>query len=152
MKLTSSVFPEGGSIPSLYTCEGKGINPPLEISAVPPDAQSLVLIMDDPDVPKSRRPDGMFDHWIVFNMPPTTRQLAENATPPGIQGKNTAGGNAYFGPCPPDREHRYFFKLYALDAQLSLPAGSTKKQVEQAMAPHIIAQCQLMGRYEKKNK
>lgn len=152
MKLVSSVFHEGGSIPSLYTCEGKGINPPLEISSVPPNAKSLVLIMDDPDVPKSLRPSGMFDHWVVFNIPPSTHKIAENATPPGIQGQNTKGQNQYYGPCPPDRQHRYFFKLYALDAMLSLPAGSTKAEVEKAMAPHILAQCQLIGLYEKKRK
>lgn len=150
MKLTSSVFHEGGDIPSLYTCEGQGVNPPLEISSVPAGAKSLVLIMDDPDVPKTRRPSGMFDHWIVFNIPPATHKISENATPPGIQGQNTYGQNQYFGPCPPDRQHRYFFKLYALDATLPLPAGSTKAVVEKAMEGHIIAQCQLMGRYEKK--
>ncbi|HSX11321.1 MAG TPA: YbhB/YbcL family Raf kinase inhibitor-like protein [Chlamydiales bacterium] len=149
MKLLSSAFQEGGIIPSLYTCEGKNINPPLAFSDVPPHAKSLVLIMDDPDVPKSRRPDGMFDHWVVFNMPPSVHRIGEHTTPPGIEGKNTYGKDQYAGPCPPDREHRYFFKLYALDTLLDLPAGATKKEVEQAMHGHIIAQCQLMGRYEK---
>lgn len=149
MKLTSSAFPEGGIIPSLYTCEGKNINPPLEISGVPAEAKSLVLINDDPDVPKTLRPDGNFDHWIIFNMPPNTRKIAENATPPGIQGSNTKGHNQYFGPCPPNGEHRYFFKLYALDKMLDLPAGANKKQVEHAMHGHILAQCHLLGRYEK---
>lgn len=149
MKLTSSAFKDHGIIPSLYTCEGKNINPPLEISGVPTNAKSLVLINDDPDVPKNLRPDGMYDHWIVFNMPPTIHKIAEHTTPPGIQGRSTNGKNQYVGPCPPDREHRYFFKLYALDTMLSLPAGSTKKEVEAAMHGHIIAECQLMGRYEK---
>lgn len=149
MKLTSPVFQEKGIIPSLYTCEGKNINPPLEISGVPAQAKSLVLIMDDPDVPKTLRPDGMYDHWVVFNIPPATHKIAENSTPHGIIGKSTNGKNQWVGPCPPDREHRYFFKLYALDKLLDLPAGSTKKEVEQAMKGHIIAECQLMGRYEK---
>lgn len=149
MKLTSSVFKEGGIIPSVYTCEGKNINPPLEISGVPANAKSLVLINDDPDVPKTLRPDGMYDHWIIFNMPPNTHKLAEHSTPPGVQGKSTNGKNQYVGPCPPDREHRYFFKLYALDTMLDLPAGATKKEVEKAMHGHVIAQCQLLGRYEK---
>lgn len=149
MKLTSSAFQDGGVIPSVYTCEGKGINPPLEISAVPKEAKSLVLIMDDPDVPAFVRPDQMYDHWVVFNIPPTTHKIAENSHPPGISGKNTSGKNGYIGPCPPDREHRYFFKLYALEKMLDLHAGATKKEVEKAMQGAILAQCQLMGRYEK---
>lgn len=150
MKLTSSAFKDHGIIPSVYTCEGKNINPPLAISAVPSEAKSLVLINDDPDVPKTLRPEGVYDHWIVFNIPPETRAIAENSTPPGIQGRSTNGKNHYVGPCPPDREHRYFFKLYALDTLLKLTAGATKKEVEQAMRGHIIAQCELMGRYEQK--
>ncbi|MBX7067461.1 MAG: YbhB/YbcL family Raf kinase inhibitor-like protein [Parachlamydiales bacterium] len=149
MKLNSSAFHEGGIIPSLYTCEGKNINPPLEISGVPPQAKSLVLLMDDPDVPKSRRPDGMFDHWVITDMPPSTHKIHEHSKPPGVEGKNTYGDNNYFGPCPPDREHRYFFKLYALDKMLHLPPGCTKKEVEKAMQGHILAECQLMARYEK---
>ncbi|HSX26453.1 MAG TPA: YbhB/YbcL family Raf kinase inhibitor-like protein [Chlamydiales bacterium] len=149
MKLTSSAFKEGATIPSLYTCEGKSINPPLEISGVPPQAKSLVLIVDDPDVPSFVRADKMYDHWVVFNMPPHTHLIGEHSIPPGQQGRNTAGKNEYIGPCPPDREHRYFFKLYALDKMLELPAGATKKEVERAMHGHIVAQCQLMARYEK---
>jgi Raf kinase inhibitor-like YbhB/YbcL family protein len=149
MKLSSPAFKEGEVIPSLYTCEGKNINPLIEIDQVPPDAKSLVLICDDPDVPKTIRPDGIYDHWVVFNIPPTVRKIPENSTPPGLQGKNTAGQNKYTGPCPPDREHRYFFKLYALDKTLDLKAGATKKEVEKAMHGHIIAQTELMGRFEK---
>jgi len=152
MKLTSSAFSEGGTIPSLYTCEGDNINPPFEITGVPAHAKSLVLISDDPDVPKTLRPDGMYDHWVVFNMPPNTRKIGERFAPPGVQGRSTNGKNQYVGPCPPDREHRYFFKLYALDKMLELSSGATKKEVEQAMDGHIIAQCQLMGRYEKRKK
>ena len=149
MKITSPAFKEGGIIPSLYTCEGKNINPALEFANIPPEAKSLVLINDDPDVPKTLRPDGMYDHWVIFNIPPSTHKIAEHSTPPGIQGKSTNGKNQYVGPCPPDREHRYFFKLYALDKLLDLLPGATKKEVESAMHGHIVAQCQLMGRYEK---
>jgi hypothetical protein len=149
MKLTSSAFKEGGIIPSIYTCEGKNLNPPLEIRQVPPNAKSLILLMDDPDVPKTLRPDGMFDHWVTYNIPSDTYEIAKGATPPGIQGKNTHGKNEYFGPCPPDREHRYFFKLYALDKMLDLKEGVSKKQVERAMQGHVLAHAQLMGRYEK---
>jgi len=149
MKLSSSAFQEGGIIPSIYTCEGRNINPPLDITGQPQTAKSLVLIMDDPDVPAEIRPEKMYDHWVVFNIPPTTHRIEEHATPPGIQGRNTGGKNQYAGPCPPYGEHRYFFKLYALDKMLDLPAGATKKEVEAALKGHIISQCQLMGRYEK---
>jgi Raf kinase inhibitor-like YbhB/YbcL family protein len=149
MQLTSRAFKEGGIIPSIYTCEGKKISPPLEIAGVPPGAKSLCLIMDDPDVPASVRPERMYDHWIVFNMMPNLKSIPENSVPQGLQGRNTSGKNQYIGPCPPDREHRYFFKLYALDKLLDLHVGATKHEVEGAMKGHIIAQCQLMGRYEK---
>jgi hypothetical protein len=149
MKLTSTAFQDKGIIPSRYTCEGKNINPPLDISGTPQNAKSLVLIMDDPDVPKTLRPDGMYDHWIVFNIPPHTRIIGENSVPAGIQGKNTGGKNQYIGPCPPDREHRYFFKLYALGKMVDLHPGATKKEVEKAMQGHIIAETVLMARYEK---
>lgn len=152
MKLTSPAFPEGGAIPSLYTCEGKNINPPLTITNVPKEAKCLVLILDDPDVPKSVRAEQMWDHWVVFNIPPTTTAIEENSTPPGIPGRNTSGKNVYEGPCPPDREHRYFFKLYALSHELSLPPGSSKKEVEIAMERYIIAESQLMGTYNKKGR
>jgi hypothetical protein len=147
MKLTSSAFREGGTIPSLYTCKGKNINPPLAIHEVPPEAMSLVLIMDDPDVPSSVRKDGMWDHWVVFNIDPSVKTIQEHSTPFGVVGKNTDGENRYQGPCPPDREHRYFFKLYALDKLLDLPPGATKKQVEQAMHGHVLTEARLMGRF-----
>ena len=149
MQLTSSAFKQGEEIPALYTCDGRNINPELLISHVPLEAESLVLIMDDPDVPASVRKECMWDHWVVFNIPPHTRQIPENTQPLGLPGKNTAGGLSYQGPCPPDREHRYFFKLYALDIQLSLPKGATKQEVEHAMRGHILAQTELMGRYNR---
>lgn len=149
MQLKSFAFQEGGSILSRYTCEGSNVNPPLEISGVPAHAKSLVLILDDPDVSPHVRPDRMWDHWVVFNIPPATHYLAEASQPPGIQGKNSSGRPRYEGPCPPDCEHRYFFKLYALDVILPLQQGATKQEVERAMEGHIIAKAQLMGRYEK---
>ena len=149
MKLTSSAFLDGGIIPSKYTCEGKNVSPPLEISGTPSHAKSLVIIMDDPDVPASVRPDKMYDHWVVYNLSPNIHKIEESAPPFGTLGKNTGGKNGYTGPCPPDREHRYFFKLYALDKELDLNEGATKKEVEHAMHGHILKQTQLMGRYEK---
>ena len=152
MKLTSSAFTEGGKIPSKYTCDGANINPPLSISDVPAKAKSLVLIMDDPDIPefvKQKFGIQVWDHWTVFNIPSGTKEIAEGKNPPGVLGKNTGGKNAYGGPCPPDKEHRYFFKLYALDTELGLPEGSTKAEVEAAMKGYIIARAELMGRYER---
>ena len=149
MQLKSPAFEHEGSIPSLYTCQGEDINPPLEISGVPDEAVSLVLIMDDPDVPRTLRADGMFDHWVVFNIDPKLKKIEQKAFPFGIVGKNTAGTNRYFGPCPPDREHRYFFKLYALDKKLDLETGATKAEVESALEGHVLVQAELMGRFVK---
>ncbi|ADH84872.1 YbhB/YbcL family Raf kinase inhibitor-like protein [Desulfurivibrio alkaliphilus] len=149
MQLTSSAFSPNGVIPVRYTCDGDNVNPPLAIAGVPAAAVSLVLIMDDPDVPKKLRADGMWDHWIVFNIPPDLAKIEEGAEPPGVRGIGTGGNHDYHGPCPPDREHRYFFKLYALDCRLDLPAGATKTRVEAAMAGHILAQAELMGRYDR---
>jgi hypothetical protein len=103
--------------------------------------------MDDPDVPSFVRKDNMWVHWVIYNMPPDTRQIKENSTPPGVQGKGTQGEAQYQGPCPPDRQHRYYFKLYALDRSLTLKPGATKTEVEAAMQEHILEQTQLMGRY-----
>jgi Raf kinase inhibitor-like YbhB/YbcL family protein len=150
MRLTSPAFEHEGKIPSKYTCQGHNINPPLEFSEVPFEAKSLVLLMDDPDVPAFVRKECMYDHWVIFNMPSDTQRIDENSTPPGIQGKNTAGASAYTGPCPPDREHRYFFMLYALDTMLQLDSSASKDDVKKAMAGHIIVKAELMARYEKK--
>ncbi len=152
MTIESSAFKASESIPSKYTCEGDNINMPLQFSDVPVNAQSLVLLMDDPDVPKNLKPDGVFDHWVIYNMPPTATGIAENSTPPGMQGNNGAGTAKYTGPCPPDREHRYFFKLYALDSMLQFGHPPTKSEVQQAMQGHIVAQTELIGKYEKQKK
>ncbi|MEJ2587790.1 MAG: YbhB/YbcL family Raf kinase inhibitor-like protein [Deltaproteobacteria bacterium] len=149
MKLISYAFEHEGKIPSKYTCDGENINPPLRISEVPASAESLVLIMEDPDVPKHLREDGMWDHWVVFNMPTDITDIPEDSRPPGGLGVGTSGDMNYFGPCPPDREHRYFFKLYALDTELDLHEKPTKADVEAAMKGHVLEQTELMGRYER---
>jgi Raf kinase inhibitor-like YbhB/YbcL family protein len=154
MKIISSAFENEGLIPNRYTCDGENINPPLEFSEISPSAQSLALIMDDPDVPKDLRPDGMFDHWVVFNIKPSMTTIKENVDAKGTgvspfqTGLNTKGTAAYTGPCPPDKEHRYFFKLYALDTTLNLNQP-TKAELEQAMEGHILDQAVLMGRYDR---
>ncbi len=152
MKLTSPAFEHNGKIPSRYTCDGANVNPPLKIEDIPSTAKSMVLIMDDPDIPqlvKDKYGIQVWDHWVVFNIPSATKEFIEGQVPSGIQGKNTGGKNAYGGPCPPDREHRYFFKLYALDTLLNLPAGVTKAEVEKAMEGRILAKIELVGRYKR---
>ncbi len=151
MKLTCSAFENEGKIPSRYTCEGIGVSLPLEIAEIPKGTKSLVLLMDDPDVPKNLRADGMWDHWVVFNIPPDTRRIAEGQEPPGTPGKGTNGKTGYYGPCPPDREHRYFLRVYALDTMLDLAEGADKKSVEAALKGHVLQEASLMGRYERGN-
>lgn len=109
MRLISPSFDHKGIIPSRYTCEEDNTHPPLEFLDVPENTASLVLLMNDPDVPKETRKEQMFDHWVLFNIPPKTTKIVENTAPEGIQGKNTHGTNTYRGPCPPYGEHRYFF-------------------------------------------
>jgi Raf kinase inhibitor-like YbhB/YbcL family protein len=148
MRISSLAFEHEGRIPSKYTVDGEAINPPLQFHDVPETAVSFVLLMDDPDVPPHIREDQMFDHWVVFNMPPDTREIDEASVPPGTVGLNTGGTNAYWRPAPPDREHRYFFKLYALDTMLDLTDRATKQDVSRALEGHIIEQAELMGRYQ----
>ncbi len=149
MKIKSSAFENNQSIPSKYTCDGQDTNPALEFSDIPEDAKTLVLIMDDPDVPVNLRGDGMWDHWIVFNISPDIKEISEGEEPLGVHGRGTSGNLKYHGPCPPDREHRYFFKLYALDKELDLPEGSTKQEVETAMQGHILESAELIGLYKR---
>ncbi len=147
MKLTSPAFQNNQEIPSKYTCDGSNISPPLEISEVPIEAKSLVLIMDDPDAIKPA--NKVWDHWIIFNIPPTTNKIEEGKEPIGVHGKGTSNNLKYQGPCPPDATHRYYFKLYALDSNLSVIEGASKQQVEEAMKGHVLAQATLMGVYSR---
>ncbi len=154
MKLTSKAFEHNGEIPSHYTCEGDNMSPPLEIHDIPKNTKSLVLIMDDPDIPdfvKQKFNIQVWDHWTVFNIDPRVKVFREGLSP-GIIGKNTSGESAYTGPCPPDKRHRYFFRLYALDKLLEMREGVTKQQVLDAIKGHVIAEAELIGTYDKKNK
>ncbi len=153
MRIKSPVFEHEGKIPARYTCDGENINPPLVFEDAPEGTQTFALIVEDPDVPKEIRPDGMWDHWVVWNIPHDEPEIRENAMfeTGGFVGKNTRGKNEYGGPCPPDREHRYFFKLYALDDLLDLdPDVATKEDVLRAMEGHVLAQAELMGRYDRR--
>lgn len=150
MRISSSAFLDHHPIPPRYTCDGADVIPPLAIGDVPEHARSLALIMDDPDVPPEVRQDRNWDHWIVWNISPAVAQIEEGKAPEGVVGKNSWGRNDYGGPAPPDREHRYFFKLYALDTKLDLPPSAGKPELQSAMEGHIVAQAQLVGRYDRK--
>jgi Raf kinase inhibitor-like YbhB/YbcL family protein len=141
----SVAFSHKGHIPPKYTCEGEDINPPLEISNIPDGTKSLAIIVEDPDAPR-----GTFDHWLVWNISPNTA-IGEK-TNPGINGTNSFGKTGYGGPCPPSGSHRYFFKVYALNTDLDLPAGADKKALQEAMKDHILDEGGLMGLYQKKKQ
>ncbi|MBP1909390.1 YbhB/YbcL family Raf kinase inhibitor-like protein [Methanolobus bombayensis] len=140
--VTSSAFENNGAIPVKYTCDGENINPALEVKGIPSEAVSLLLIMDDPDAPMVT-----FTHWVVWNIA-TDPQIDENSIP-GVEGKNSADQVSYIGPCPPSGTHRYFFKVYALDAELDLESGSERDIVEDSMDGHVVAYGELMGTYSR---
>ncbi len=149
--LHSTAFKEGADIPRQYTCEGADISPALSWNEAPPKTQAFALIADDPDAPV-----GTWVHWVAWNIPAATRQLPENVSKTaelpggGRQGNNDFRKIGYGGPCPPPgKPHRYFFKLYALDTTLDLKPGATKKDLEQAMKGHVVAEAQLMGKYQR---
>lgn len=146
LKIASPAFAHNGSIPAKYTCDGGDAIPPVIMENVPAGARSLALIVDDPDAPA-----GTWVHWVVWNIPAATGEIRENSVPAGAsQGKNDWGRNSYGGPCPPSGTHRYFFKLYALDATLNLGADTTKKGLERAMEGHVIARAELIGVYKRR--
>jgi hypothetical protein len=143
IKVFSSAFASNGSIPGKYTCDGQNINPPLEFESIPEEAESLVLIVDDPDAsPKT------FTHWIVWNIEPVAK--IEEDSIPGVEGLNDFKKIGYGGPCPPSGTHRYFFRVYALDKTLELKAGAGRKDLENEMIGHIIAEGELMGKYSRR--
>src|SRR5437660_10106615 len=145
MKITNSAFPEGGNIPSTFTCDGSDTSPPLQITGVPSEAKSLVLIADDPDAP-----GGLFTHWLVWNIPPQTNSIPEGSAPKGVHGTNDFGKSGYGGPCPPSGTHRYSLQIFALHRELDSRSGAKRSQVDAAMKGHVIAQGELVGRYSRK--
>ncbi len=150
LKLTSSAFGPGQPIPPDYSCRGRSISPALAWSGAPAGTASFALIVNDPDAPM-----GTYVHWVIYNIPSTSAGLREDVAPqPTLpdgttQGRNSANHRYYDGPCPPSGTHRYFFKLYALDAKLDLPSGATADQLAKAMQGHILAQAELMGTFSK---
>jgi len=149
-QITSSAFRDGGSIPKKFTCDGTDVSPALSWTDPPARTRSLAIIADDPDAP-----GGVWVHWVLYDLPPDTDKLPEGVTkspqlPKGaLQGRNDFSKIGYNGPCPPrGSAHRYFFKLYALDSKTGLRAGATKAEVERAIHGHILAQAQLVGRFQ----
>jgi Raf kinase inhibitor-like YbhB/YbcL family protein len=152
-QVTVEGFPEGGSIPKQYTCDGQDRSPAVRWSGAPPGVKSFALIMDDPDAP-----GGTWTHWLLYDIPASMQSLPEGtkhgeASHDGLSGKNDFNRLGYGGPCPPKRHgpHRYFFKVFALDvSSLGLPAGAGRAQVDRALKGHVLAEAQYMGRYERK--
>ena len=145
LELKSPIFNEGNTIPTSYTCDGSDISPQLDWTGIPENTLSLVLIADDPDASQST-----WVHWVLYDLPPDLNGLPEAVTEVGTSGTNSFRKLGYGGPCPPKgSEHRYYFKLYALDSLLSLEEGASKAEVDKAMQGHILAQGQLMGKYRR---
>lgn len=152
--LNSPAFTHNTAIPSRFTCDGDNLSPPLSWSAVPAGAKGLALIVDDPDAPDPAAPKMTWVHWVLYNIPVTVGGLQEGVSrldlPFGtLEGQNDWQRPGYGGPCPPIGRHRYFFKLFALDALLPDLRIPTKKQLEAAMAGHVIAQTELIGTYQR---
>ena len=148
IKITSSAFAEGSMIPKKYTCDGADVNPPLAIEGAPDTAKTLVLIVDDPDAPR-----GTWNHWLVWNIDPKTKEIKENGVPSNaVQGTTDFGTAKYGGPCPPSGTHRYYFKIFALDKPLDLRSAAKRSDLDKAMAGHVIAEGSLMGKYSRGGK
>lgn len=147
ISVRSQAFENGEAIPSRYTCSGANVSPPLSWSGAPAATQSLALTVIDPDAPGKA-----FVHWVLYNLPPATTELPEGGPLPAgsLQGRNDFGGNRYQGPCPPPgAPHHYHFKIYALDAQLSLPAGASEPSFESASKGHVLATGELIGTFKR---
>lgn len=154
MKISSPAFAHNESIPCIYTCDDKDLSPALQWSEIPADADSLVLIVDDPDAPDPAAPKMTWVHWVLYNLPVTSQGLSEaipaSSLPAGtLEGKNDWDRTGYGGPCPPVGRHRYFFKLYALDTPLPDLQTPTKAQLQHAMRGHVLAEATLMGTYQR---
>jgi Raf kinase inhibitor-like YbhB/YbcL family protein len=152
MRLWSAAFDEGGTLPPRFTCDGDGVSPPLAWEDVPDGTLGFALLCEDPDAPS-----GLFTHWVLYNLPAGARELAEGVPKDAVlsigarQGTNSFGAIGYGGACPPrgDREHRYIFKLYALDTSLGLEPGARREQLLDAVRDHVLAEAQVTGKYKR---
>jgi Raf kinase inhibitor-like YbhB/YbcL family protein len=152
MDLSSSAFAQGGTIPKKHTCDGGDASPALSWTGLPAGTKSLVLIVDDPDAPDPAAPKMTWVHWVLYNIPPSATGLPEGvkSLPAGtLEGLNDWQRTGYGGPCPPIGRHRYFFKLYALDAVVPVLSPPTKNAVETASRGHVIARAELIGTYKR---
>ena len=151
LSLSSPAFPHHGEIPETHTCDGANTHPPLAWSGLPAGTRSLVLIVDDPDAPDPRAPTHTHVHWVLYDLPPSVAEIPSGqGIPTGArEGLNSWKRRGYGGPCPPTGRHRYFFKLYALDAMLGDVGAATKDHVEQAMRGHVVEQAELVGTYQR---
>jgi Raf kinase inhibitor-like YbhB/YbcL family protein len=149
--IQSSAFSHNGTIPKEYTCEGEDRSPALEWSGFPPGTGSLALIVDDPDAPDPKAPKMTYVHWVLYDIPTSEMGIARGGrNPEGARdGKNDWKKTGYGGPCPPIGRHRYFFKLYALDAMLGDLETPTKDELLEAMKGHVLGQAELVGTYQK---
>ena len=153
MQLTSTAFDAQGPIPTRHTCEGEDVAPPLTWRELPAGTRSLALIVDDPDAPDPAKPQRTWVHWVLYDIPPTVTGLPEGGRPAfagSRDGANDWDRTGYGGPCPPIGRHRYFFKLYALDAPLGDLQQPNKARLELAMRGHVLGEAQLMGTYQKR--
>ena len=156
LAITSPVFAADGLIPARFTCDAEDVSPPLAWTELPTGTASLALIIEDPDAPDPAAPRTIWTHWIVYNIPPTTRALGENAArrglPPGaLTGRNDWGRAGYGGPCPPVGSHRYVHRLMALDVMLADLKGPARGDLERACAGHVLAEAKLVGRYARRS-
>ena len=146
LTLASPAFAAGGEIPRAHTCDASDVSPPLTISKIPEGTQSLALVVEDPDAPMKN-----WVHWIVWNIPAGTTDIAKNTVPEGaVQGPNNYGAKKWDGPCPPQgQKHNYVFKLYALDTVLNIPDSSGKPRLEAEMQGHVLGQTSLTAKYTR---
>ena len=148
--IKSRAFKDGEPIPTEYSCEGLNFSPPLELESITHDAVSIAIICEDPDAPS-----GIWSHWVIFNLPPKTTELPERVMTRetlengATQGSNGWGTIGYRGPCPPSGTHRYYFRIYALDVKLNLPAGVTREELLKALENHVLDEGQIMGTYTR---
>ena len=148
MNIISPAFEHTHPIPTQYTCDGVNHQPPLTISDVPKEAQSLALVVEDPDAPMK-----VFTHWLIYDLPPSTQHISEQEVPPGAtEGTNDFGTRGYKGPCPPSGTHHYVFRLFALDTRLVLPEGARKEDVLAKLKGHVLATAELVGTYSRSKK
>ncbi|MGE5392155.1 MAG: YbhB/YbcL family Raf kinase inhibitor-like protein [Candidatus Saccharibacteria bacterium] len=146
MRISSTDFQDGQAIPSRFACDGENVNPTLKFEGVPPGAKSLVIMLEDPDAP-----NGTFTHWMAYDMLPDTVEILTGMEAPGVGLLNGTGKPGYMGPCPPEGTHRYFFRLFALDATLAGDKIGSRADLEKAMEGHIMETAELMGTYKKSN-